>query len=236
MSGMKLSEKGEWNYFEAKKTGLRHEKLSLECQDCMKYKKNGPLHVILLADAVSRNHICAAGVNKLLDVMCDFLLDEKVGIIDQNKDEIALRVYAEVLHQLMNLSAKYEVDREIFASTLLFVVFDAAKEIYLAFHLGDGVILIQDENDRYHIVSYPTNGFFRNETYLTTSEMAFRKIKIKKRKADGIKGFWLCTDGVYNWMELGAEMLGEVVSRVERNGGFETARPDDQGLITLRRK
>lgn len=233
---MNMNKNREWKCFKAKKTGIRHVKMGLECQDCMKYKRQGALHVIILADAVFHDNICVAGINELLEKVCDLLLKEEEHILDLNKDEIALKVYAEVIHQLIKLSEEYGVDRETFSSTLLFIVYDEAKEIYLAFHLGDGVILTQDENDFYHIVSYPTNGFFHNETYLTTSELAFKKIKIKKRKADRIKGFWLCSDGVYSWMELGADLLGALVNEVEKDGGFETVCPDDQGFIALRRK
>lgn len=233
---MSVVENQEWKSFELKRTGTRHEEMSLECQDCMKYRRKEHLHVIVLADAVSHDNICVAGVNELLDKVCDLLLDDKEYIMDLGKEEIALKVYAEVIQKLNELAGKYDVDRETFASTLLFIFYDEKEENYLAFHLGDGVILTQDENDFYHIVSYPTNGFFCNETYLTTSELAFNKIKIKKRKADCIKGFWLCSDGVYRCMELGADVLGAYVKEAEESGRFGIKCQDDQGLITLRRK
>ena len=84
-------------------------------------------------------------------------------------------------------------------------------------------------------ISYPSNGYTRKETYLTTSEDAVKKMKVFRGRLHDMQGFFMCSDGVYDdeWDENKIWRTYEDMERFYLSG---EEREDDQAVIVLRKE
>jgi serine/threonine protein phosphatase PrpC len=98
-----------------------------------------------------------------------------------------------------------KLDFEEMASTLLLVI--VYKDKYLLLHIGDGLIVSIDEEDKFRILSLPENGTYENETYFINTVEYKERLRISQGdRKDIANGLLLCSDGIedliYNYQTL----------------------------------
>lgn len=81
-----------------------------------------------------------------------------------------------------------DTEKEL-ASTLVICCVNEKKKTFCALHLGDGFIAIENKRGGIKILSHPTNGIKRNETVLSTTEMALKYVKVYRGELKDIQKF-----------------------------------------------
>ncbi len=244
-----------WKVKYASKRGLRHEFQKLLCQDRVCYKERGELQIIALADGTSASDLCVIGVEKVLEAVCERILElyDRIEKYLEEGDEAAVQniLAQKIKFELEKIAVRYHVPARTFSSTLQIVCLNAEKNKFFAIHLGDGIIIAKRDGN-YQILSQPENGSQTNQTYLTTSGNAREHIRIIYQKMeDDINEVILLSDGIYEKtyedvqqgkgkeemreenliLEAATESLKSILERIV----FEN-KIDDQGMIMIYRR
>lgn len=224
----------QWTVYSASLLGSKHEEKKLLCQDRVCYRSSSSRQVIALADGISQQDLNVIGVEKILGILCDRFANGDVDIINGTTEEIKYDVIISIQRELEELAEQYEVEKSVFASTLLLVCIDFTNNIYCTVHLGDGIILYKPSLE-YEILSYPENGLNRNQTYLTNSPNAYRYLKVMKGEIERISEIALLSDGIYEF-PLSVEIMTKSLSQVRKSPYNLKKKMDDQGMIILRKE
>lgn len=210
--------------------GTRHEKEGLLCQDRIFYRESDHLQAIALADGISKSNISVTGLEKILEVLCNDMLEEYGTFMKEREDVIQYSVMLLIRRQIEALMNLHHVSADVFASTILAVCIDTQRKSFCCIHLGDGVVVCKEKT--YRILSYPVNGLRKNQTYLTTTEEAHRNIKIVRGSLQNISEIALLSDGTYHF-PLSAEKIGKTLNQIRRSSGSFRKKTDDQSVIML---
>ncbi len=230
----------------ASKRGKRHEFQNLLCQDRVCHKERGEVKIIALADGTSPNDICIVGVEKVLDAVCDKIIEQYDEIEEYIKENQKATVQGmltqKIKMEIEKLAIRYQVSERMFSSTILLVCLNTKRNSFFSLHLGDGIIICR-KNGSYQVLSSPENGIQKNQTYLTTSSNAREHLRISSHSLDGISEFVLASDGMYE-LPLTEELKGneersilEIATKslesvLGKSNNFEE-KIDDQSMIMI---
>jgi len=176
--------------------GRAHEASALPCQDKVfskRFEKNWV--VVALADG--------AGSAPLSHIGAEYVVQELTNIVFENFDDLsgsASHILKTIVTKLQSgiysIAEQHNASVNDFACTLLFSSIKSVKRkhIYLAGHIGDGVIIMQ-ERGRSSVLSHPDRGEFANSTFFVTSDSAEKRLRIHTGIAYGDIGFLLVSDG-----------------------------------------
>ena len=109
-------------------------------------------------------------------------------------DTVRGEVCSTVLPRLRSYAEQKQIPPGWMASTLLVAAMDKEGR-YICAHLGDGAILEQAGEERFRMVSNPSNGMLPNSTYLTMNVDMMQHLKITRSADPGRKKLLLVTDG-----------------------------------------
>lgn len=236
----------KWRTKYASKRGIRHQVQNLLCQDRVCYKEEDELQIIALADGTSNNDLCIVGVEKVLNVICDKIIDQYETIETKmqlgQEEEVKCFLTQKIQNEIEKLAIRYQVSERMFSSTMLVVCVNRKKNSFFSLHLGDGIIIYR-KNGNYQILSEPENGSLKNQTYLTTSSSAKEHLRICFQHLEDVTEFLLVSDGTYEvpldeTEELYKELsLLEIVRKnlqpiLNKTGDFGN-RVDDQSMIMI---
>lgn len=220
-----------WQTFSVVRTGERHEKKGMLCQDRVCFKQSSSCQVIALADGIGNCNLNVIGTERMLVSLCNFFLEEFDEIMDGSDEEVRYASLFEIKDTIGQVAEELDMPAETFASTILAVCINLEKNIYCSIHLGDGAILCK-KSGRYQVLSYPENGMMGNQTFLTTSSNILQEIRVFRGDLDKMEGFALVSDGVYK-NENDFRKLGTIIADASRRGMMPESGMDDQGIIGL---
>lgn len=224
-----------WNCYHITKIGGRHLRSDLLCQDRISYKCEDEKQVIGLVDGSGNTDLNAIAGEKVVGVVTDFLLKEYENCMRWSRTVINTTLLNRIGSEIEKISWRYGVPVSELKSTVMAVCIDHRTDTYCAVHLGDGIIIGIQNNDTPITISYPVNGYKQNQTYLTTSEEAVKKMKVFRGRLSDLKAFSVCSDGIYDG-EVDEKVIWKRYEKFDPLGMFMENREDDQAMIILQRK
>lgn len=186
-----------WKYYGLTEAGRRHKAQNLLCQDYIHYLEKGFVQAITLADGTGESNLARTGAEYSCKTLARLLAEHFDELFVMEDSLIRFHVITNVRTRLYELCDQYHLDLKNFHSTLMGIVIDNEKNVFMAVHLGDGSIGVK-KDERIMIMSYPENGVNKSQTYLTSAHKAGKHIKIIKGEIKDIKEFILASDG---WKE-----------------------------------
>ncbi len=222
----------KWKCYMQSMKGKHHKDRNMLCQDRVAYKEKGSLQSIVLVDGIGDTDINIVAGEKITEYTNDFLLTYFELIMKEKEDNIKEKLLRGIRQIIKNLSREFQISEMEFSSTLLAVCIDGKASKYCAIHLGDGIIL--KKTNRIDVLSYPVNGLCPNQTFLTTSQLAFSKMKLFRGDVGCISEFVLLSDGVDNIL-YDYYQLGDTFECIKANKSVLTEQEDDQSIIILGR-
>jgi hypothetical protein len=197
-----------FKHFEWKMLGRDHVEANTPCQDNVAYGSLAGVQVLAVADgAGSKSHsqhgskIAVEQITQLLSQNFKAVLNrmEEIGKKKSqfDNDQVFLKdwIQSTILSEMEMFAKANQITIQDMACTLLFVAFN--EDFYIAGHIGDGLIAsIHGVSGQEYskLISEPDGE--ANETYFITMAKAQTRLRLKSGKMDGIKGFFITTDGI----------------------------------------
>lgn len=207
-------------------TGEKHKNLNLLCQDRWCAKQRGTRWAISLVDGTGKTDYNVEACDEVGDYITNFILNQFDGLMQFEKEK-EKELFVEGIDDIIDKYAiKYNLPRKEFASTIMIICIDERSNEYCGIHLGDG-ILMKKEND-WKIISYPENGLYANQTFLTTSSDMDKKIRFFSNSMENVSQFVMMTDGMYQYPVIKKDL----VRSLETNT-FKADITDDRSMIVL---
>lgn len=217
-----------WKYCGFTKAGNYHNERNLLCQDRISYQSNGEVQAIALVDGIGKTDKNIFASERIADYLTDLVVEKYHMIMKgNNRNDIKRKILSDVYFIIEKLMKEYSMPKEEFASTLMVLGINHSGQNYCAIHLGDGIIVGKDSKIR--VLSYPENGFCENQTYLTISENALKKMKMLSGDIGDVNEFALITDGGYEIMDLNRS-----VEQILDQEHFVGIADDDRGFVCLK--
>ncbi len=151
--------------------------------------------VIVLCDGASGRMHSGKGAEILGMAIGKFLLQNMDELIEMEYQEIRRKVFSAGNQRLMEAARENQAELKDYACTLIAVCIDLQKQKYMSLHLGDGMILCE-ENGQAYILSKPANGALRCQTFLF-SEKNVQQIRIRIGNLERVQVLMLVSDGMY---------------------------------------
>lgn len=220
-----------WKVSKYSKVGERNRESGLLCQDYIHYRAKNSVQAITLADGTGENDFARMGAEHSCKILAKLLVEHFEELYAMEKSLVQFHVITNVQTELYRLCNQYRTDLKNFHSTLLGIVIDDSRELFMAVHLGDGSIAVK-KNGKIITMSHPENGTNKTQTYLTSEHKVGRHIKVFKGSIKNIDKFILVSDG---WNE---KIIGKRQFIQEKLSGSadESTYIDDVSFIALTRK
>ncbi|WP_195892095.1 PP2C family serine/threonine-protein phosphatase [Bacillus niameyensis] len=182
-----------WSIIGTAVQGRGHAKKNIPVQDKIYYKR-GEVTVMALADGAGSASLSHYGAERVTETICALLYDCFDDIFEMNEVEEAQHMVMDtVLNELHQLAESHQEPVKAFASTLLAVAVKGNNVLIL--HLGDGEIGTIKHGKRMNLSS-AENGEYANATIFTTSQHAWRHLRLfKSRDVSSFSSFFLMSDG-----------------------------------------
>lgn len=219
---------GLWEFTGSCTTGRRHERQGMLCQDRVSYSHNGMRQAIALVDGIGQTDKNVLAGTRIADYVADFLNTQFGVVMTEKVQDIKFLLLRGIYRIIESLMTEFELPKEEFASTFMGVCIDHGQKKCCAVHLGDGIILHRDTD--WDVLSYPVNGLGRNQTYLTVSEDALRKMKLFRGDVGQSTGYAMMTDGMYD-EPVRKGSIRNIIEKEWRGGITD----DDRGIAVLRK-
>ena len=210
--------------------GIRHEKRKMKCQDYVSVRAQKEKISMALLDGRGDSDKNAAAVEKIADILNEFMLIFYDNIFRESQEVVAYNLMLQIQKELSRLSEEMKVEKKELASTLLAYCINAEKKTFCAVHLGDGFIATRNKRGGIKILSRPTNGVKKNETVLSTTKTALKHVKIYRGDLKDTEAILMASDGNYEW-NVSQKVLQECFEKVK----IKTLIPqiDDQAVVAL---
>lgn len=163
----------------ARLVGRSHAVTSTPCQDYVAARTTRGVGGLALADgAGSRVHSGIGAEESVKGVLNLFHreFDALFQLATVDPQAVAQRVLDTCLARLRRKSRGMKCDVDAFACTLMFVAHKSGR--YLAGHLGDGMIAMDDGVGDVITLSHPDNGEYANTTTFVTEPDAVQRLRI----------------------------------------------------------
>lgn len=191
-----------WQIGKIKLTGTSHKADNTPCQDFYLSEliptPNGPILVALVADGAGSATHSHLGSNKGCEALYMAVLnwingrdDNAYSITEELIREWILQAHTEVIA----VAEGYKIDSRQFASTLVGCVIQ--DNLAHFFQIGDGALVIQNEEGIYEPIFWPDNGEYANTTYFLTDENFLQNTQTSSRSMC-VKKVALFSDGLQN--------------------------------------
>lgn len=175
--------------------GTSHLKTGTPCQDAVARKIKSTSACIALADGAGSRPLSHIGSAILTDRMADFGLKNFEALhrlINLQSPKALDMVVDPLIFALTATARRKKLKVDAFASTLMFFVVQDNR--YVAGHIGDGAIFIQDTTG-VRVLSQPDNGEYSNVTYFITDKKAKTKLRLYSGIIEHHFGVMLMSDG-----------------------------------------
>src|SRR5262245_51033592 len=190
----------EWRFASATVIGTSHVKSGTPCQDHYRCRvfRNGadePIIAIAVSDGAGNAIRGEDGAT----ITCASLIEQAELFLAQNRSLASMTKQDahEWLHAAREAIADRASDAEHevrdYACTMLFALVGVEAAVFL--QIGDGVIVINDQDARWSEVFWPERGEFANTTFFVTDHAAADHLKFEQRRGS-IDEIALLSDGI----------------------------------------
>jgi hypothetical protein len=193
MGGPLRVEDHMWRFAAARATGVSHLKADIPCQDyfaCVALPHSA--FVAAVADGAGSAAMAEQGAQIAVDAVITYLKES----LEENRTDydLLLREAAAAARDAVIDEAHHQgaVPRN-YASTLLAVVLTSKGGG--ALQIGDGVIVVSDDDEGWSWMFWPQRGEYANTTHFLTDENAIDRIEIDVFRG-AIKDVALMSDGL----------------------------------------
>ena len=200
--------------------GSYHRERGMKCQDQALYRYRDGKEVLLVADGSGSDDVNVICVERILDLLADYLLDYFNDICRRDNGNCAYAILITVIRVIGEIMENENRKKEDLGSTLMGVCIDKVSNRFCYVHLGNGIIAYgkKDRGSAKHrvgILSRPDDGIGMDQVILTISDCAGQALKLSSGKLKDITGFILMTDGVYaeKWGSLNLENTFEKICK-----------------------
>lgn len=179
----------------ASSQGVNHELQDIPCQDAVKkYIKDDKFAVVLCdgAGSVENSQIAS---NFVCEFLSKYLCENLDSLQELQEDDIAKNVYEALIQNAERENINLDC-------TLLAIVGGDTNE-NIIFHIGDGIIIGENEIEEPFVVSAPENGEESYLTYFLSGEDAINHFRVMKANYDS---YLLTSDGISNLLSNGYEV------------------------------
>lgn len=203
--------------------GDSHVQKDVPCQDAFCIKVNGDRIVVAVSDgAGSATHSDVAAARYAETVAKEIAFHES-RLCASRVRELTIRAVENAkrcLSEHLNVQT-----RELAATMVGCVVEDGCC---ISFHVGDGALVVIDQNDHYYF-SHPENGEYANETYFLTMESWKDKLRVNEFKITPASIF-VMSDGVTPFALKGTELAEGFLKPI---GSFLRNAEDGAGKLAV---
>lgn len=217
-----------WEYYGKCITGKRHREKEMLCQDRWAYKQKEARQAIALIDGIGHTDKNVLAGQQIAEYITEFLVDEFEMLMEEEQQTITCQILKGVHRIIEKFMDKYRMPKEEFASTIMAICIDHQTGKFCTIHLGDGIIFHM--NCGLQIMSYPMNGFWSSQTYLTISENALQNMKVFRGEIGDTSEYVLMTDGMYSY-PIERENLLAVLD----NKRMDDETEDDRSVVYLKK-
>lgn len=213
-------------------TGKYHEEHGILCQDAVGQCEKEGKCAIVGCDGAGTAPYSHIGANELARQLATYLVVNEEQLCSKTESEIAQNIADFITESMESQSKNYNCDQKDLACTVMAVITNEKEHRWLSIHLGDGMILSRKHRQKnYNILSWPRNGVFRNQTYLTTTSDLKKHIRIMQGKIEDIDTFALISDGVYEYQPN----ILSICSKIDKISSGEAilASRDDQLIAVM---
>jgi serine/threonine protein phosphatase PrpC len=169
-----------WQVVGAAVEGISHQKLGLPCQDALDYRITpGGALLVALADGAGSAQRADLGARCAVDAALEALsvgLEEVSGQDADALEDLVQNAFEAARCGLELLAEEEQQDLRDFASTLTCAV--VLPDRLAIGQLGDGAIVVRDEEGNYFTATRAQRGEYANETYFLSQEDALEHLEI----------------------------------------------------------
>ncbi|MCR5338767.1 MAG: protein phosphatase 2C domain-containing protein [Lachnospiraceae bacterium] len=172
--------------------GEIHQYYDRPCQDVIRVERNSRMVVMALSDGAGSCERSLYAAKASVDWICEYMLtDFEMTYNGAIKDEAALvrMLASESRDVFLHLNIPFE---ECCCTLIMVAVHSDGR--WLAIHIGDGVIIKQE--DKSEILSLPENGKEPNATYFLNGSHAEEHLRVYVGRLHGKGGFLITSDGM----------------------------------------
>jgi len=182
-----------WRYAAAKATGVSHQRMGLPCQDRFACDQVGDGTIILaLADGAGSASMAEHGAELAVQTVVRVISSQlRQGQTDLH--EAMCEAVLEARQAIRSAAQDKSVSFRELASTLLAVAITPDKGV--AAQIGDGLIVVRDQEDAWCWVFWPQHGEFVNTTRFLTDDDAMEHAEIESLPPT-VYDLVLLTDGL----------------------------------------
>jgi len=193
MGGLLQAEVHMWRFAAARSIGSSHLKTDIPCQDyfaCVALQ--GGAFVAAVADGAGFAAMAEHGAQIAVDAVITYLKES----LEENRTDfdLLLREAAGAARKaVMDEALRQGAEPRTYASTLLAVILTSRGGG--ALQIGDGVIVVSDDDEGWSWMFWPQRGEYANTTHFLTDENAIDRIEIDVFRG-AIKDVALMSDGL----------------------------------------
>lgn len=190
-----------------------------------------------IADGVNSKKLSKLGAMEVQNKLVEYT---KSALDTELLDVVALRIkftmiIKETLHDLSKRDNEVLTE---YASTLIFLVILKNQSKGICVHIGDGILISQDENHDVNILSYPQNGISEEYTYTTVYKNLYDVLNINVIPLNKMYNIYMMSDGAANpfykkcrFTQKGKNILISGLEDVKKS--LESIATDDYSVIQI---
>jgi hypothetical protein len=185
-----------WNIASASVSGTRHEKEGQPCQDFHDWEAvNGSILIAAVADGAGSALFGETGSALAVQSAIETLQKSisKSGVTPDNSHQLLIDAVESARTAIESKAQSESMTPRDFATTLILLI--ATDEFVSAIQIGDGAVIIKDDNDGITALTKPSYGEFINETVFITSPEAIDSAQIEIKRSP-ITHIAIITDGL----------------------------------------
>ncbi len=175
--------------------GMSHELQGIPCQDAVKKCIKDNRFAVVLCDGAGSVENSEIGSNFVCSFLSNYLCENITTLYKLQENEIVQTVYE-------TLKEKAKLEHISLDCTLLAVAGDGINEDIIL-HIGDGIIIGENEIDEPWVISEPENGEESYYTYFLSGEDAIKHFRVIK---SNYNSYLLTSDGISNLLCNGYEV------------------------------
>lgn len=179
--------------------GINHKRSNTPCQDFSFSTTAFDKLFISLSDGAGSSYKSDLGAENSAKAAVNFVCSN-IDRLKNFDDNFIKRMIVENLQQSLSVFAENNsLSIKDLATTLISIYADSSEII--AFHIGDGILAEFDVNG-IEIISEPSNGEFKNQTYFITDVDAILNSRVIRKQRIKSNGYIMLTDGAMDMLYI----------------------------------
>ena len=173
--------------------GVYHIEDNIPLEDVVKLVNKENFKFFGVADGAGSAKYAKESAEIILSMLSFELEINSIKYLQSKNIEASLKKYIESV--LYTYSILNNIEFKELCSTLVAIAIFG--EHYIQIHIGDGLLISIDNNNKLKLLSEPYHGRFANYTVFCNTVEQNDRVRVKRGKTEDIKnGFLVCSDGI----------------------------------------